>query len=311
MRGSFVLGGKVVQIADAHCDFLSYAVLGDAELFDHTDLARMQRGGVSLQVFAVWVPTGLKDCIEIAEKQADHLHRFITDSGGAVYLCKHKNDLTNSQGIGALLSIEGGESIGCSLNTILAMHGRGARMMSLTWNGENDFAHGCACDGGMKKKGYEAIDLLNALNVSLDLSHINQESFWQALHAYQHAPCASHSCAKALCDHPRNLSDAQIGALIERGGFIGINFYSAFLRGQSASIDDVLAHIEHVLELGGEDAIGFGSDFCGISETPKGLESASDFQVIPQRMMQRGYGEKLVRKICYGNFAAYILQFLI
>ena len=299
------------RIADAHCDFLSYNVLVDAGLYDHADIARMQRGGVALQVFAVWVPPDFPNSSELAAKQTTHLHQMAEESNGAVLLCTHKKHITDIENIGAILSIEGGESISCCLDMLDSMYGNGARMMSLTWNGENDFASGCACDGGIKPKGKEAIGMLNALCMSLDLSHINEKGFWQALEMYQHAPCASHSCAKALCDHPRNLSDAQIKALIKLKGYIGINFYAAFLRGQYAAIDDVLSHIEHVIELGGEDAIGFGSDFCGIPATPKGLASVADFQALPLAMQRRGYDEKLIQKICYGNFAAYILQFLI
>jgi membrane dipeptidase len=210
-----------------------------------------------------------------------------------------------------LLSIESGESIGCQISNIQKVYDLGARMLSLTWNDENAFASGCMATGGLKPDGIKAVDELNRLNMALDVSHINEQGFWEAVERYQHRPCASHSCAYDLCSVPRNLKRDQIDYIILRGGFIGINFYTEFLRGQrKAYIDDILNHIEYVLERGGEDTIGFGSDFCGIQYTPDGLNSAACFQRLPEAMERRGYPNSLIKKICYGNFARYVLEFL-
>lgn len=304
----------MVSIADAHCDFLSYNVIGskEAQLFDHADLSRFMQGGVSLEVFALWTPLGCDNSMQLAFSQIDFLESFIAKSSGTVCLCTKKQHLKGSQKLSAILAIEGGSSIGCSFDAIREVYKRGARIFSLTWNEENDFACGCGHKaGGIKPKGYKAISVLNSLNVALDLSHINEHGFYEAIEAYNGAPCATHSCAYSLCKSPRNLKDEQITAIINKNGFIGINFYTAFLGGDIVTVNSILEHIEHVLYLGGKDAVGFGSDFCGIPETPKGLNSAADFQVIPETMARRGYSDELIQKICYGNFVSYILQFLL
>jgi membrane dipeptidase len=186
----------------------------------------------------------------------------------------------------------------------------GARMLSLTWNDENAFASGCMAEGGLKPEGLNAISELNRIHIALDVSHINERGFWESTEHYRLKPCASHSCVYDLCSVPRNLKRDQIDLLISLGGFIGINFYTEFLRGRYALIDDILNHIEYILERGGEDVVGFGSDFCGIQYTPQGLNSVADFQKLPDAMVHRGYTNSLIKKICYGNFARYVLEFL-
>jgi len=130
------------------------------------------------------------------------------------------------------------------------------------------------------------------------------------LDIYNGAPCASHSCVYDLCHNPRNLRKEQIEAIINRRGYIGVNFFTEFLTGKEATVDDVVDHIEYILRCGGEDAAGLGSDFCGMHSAPNDLQTAADFQCIPEEMVRRGYSADLIDKICYGNFARYILQFL-
>ncbi len=302
----------MVDIADSHCDYLAYCMLGSEKgrLFDHADLMRMKKGGVAIQVFAVWVPAESKDAWQCGLEQINCLESFIQSSQGGIKLCKEKQDVKDGKGIKAILAIESGESIDCSVERIEQVYKRGARMLSLTWNGENEFASGCGSIGGLKEKGKDAVAELDRLSIALDLSHINEQGFWQAVDLYNGAPCASHSCVYDLVQSQRNLKNDQIDCIIEKNGYIGINFYTEFLKGRYAGIDDILDHIEFILNRGGNNNVGFGSDFCGIQYTPKGLDSASDFQKIPEAMMRRGYNNDLIRKICYGNFAQYILKFL-
>ena len=302
----------MVPIADAHSDFLGYAVLDEAQgrLSDHADIVRMCTGGIALQGFAVWVPPEAQDCFALALQQIDHLDTFIKASGGCVRLCTTPGDMESAAPIKAVLTIESGESIDCDLCNIQRVYDMGARMMSLTWNEENAFAHGCGSVGGLKPLGIEAVSEMNRLGVALDVSHISEQGFWDAVAAYNGAPCASHSCVYDLAPNPRNLKKDQIEYIIESGGYIGINFYTEFLRGRTAFVSDILDHIEYVIDCGGEDNVGFGSDFCGIQYTPEGLDSVADFQKVPAEMARRGYRQSMISKICCGNFTDYILKFL-
>ena len=299
------------RIADAHSDFLSFNTLTeeDSRLFDHADAERIKQGGVTLQVMAVWVPAEHLEREAAGLAQMQFLQSWI-QSLADIRLCTRAEHLTQNHGICAILAIESGESIDCRVENIQKAYDMGARMLSLTWNDENAFASGCMREGGLKPMGFAAVDELNRLNMALDVSHINEQGFWEAVERYRGTPCASHSCAHELCPVPRNLKRDQITHIISRNGYIGINFYTEFLRGRNAHIGDILDHIEYVLGCGGEESVGFGSDFCGIQYTPEGLDSVADFQKLPEAMLRRGYSDALVKKICYGNFARYVLEFL-
>lgn len=301
----------MIRIADAHSDFAGFSVLPDCygSQYDHADLARMEQGGVSLQIFAACVQSGYPDRLASGLKQIDFLHSFINGSGGRVALCTKPEHLGLPQ-IKAVLAIENGDTIGCRTDMIESVFNLGARMMSLTWNAENDFAGGALSEGGLKPKGVEAVKELTKLRMALDVSHINERGFWEAAELYTYPPCASHSCVYELHPNPRNLFRAQIEYIINRGGYIGVNFFAEFLKGIKATIDDIIRHVEYILSLGGQQAVGFGSDFCGAPRTPEGLNSVADFQSIPEAMARRNYSDTLISQICYGNLEKYILKFL-
>ncbi len=301
----------MIRIADAHSDFAGFKVTPAqyGSEYDHADLGRMEKGGVALQIFAACVQPGYPDKLASGLNQLHFMHSFIDGSKGRVILCTRKEHLCQPH-IKAVLAVESGETIDCRTDMIEHVFSLGARMMSLTWNAENDFAHGALSAGGLKPKGTEAIKELTKLRMALDLSHINEQGFWEAAEIYKYPPCASHSCVYELHPNPRNLLRSQIEYIIRCGGFIGINFFAEFLKGIKASISDIMRHMEYILSLGGQHAVGFGSDFCGAARTPEGLDSVADFQKIPEEMARRNYSDTLISQICYGNLEKYILKFL-
>ncbi len=301
----------MILIADAHSDFAGFNMLPECYgiEYDHADLERMEQGGIRLQIFAACVQPGCTDKLEKGLRQINFINEFVNRSEGRVKLCITPDHLS-FPGIKAILAIESGETIDCKTDMIQHVYNLGARMMSLTWNAENDFAQGALSKGGLKPKGIEAIKELIRLRMAFDVSHLNEQSFWEAAEVYAYPPCASHSCVYELRPNPRNLNRSQIQHIISRGGYIGVNFYSEFLKGDNASIADVLRHIEYILSLGGHEHIGFGSDFCGALHTPKGLGSVADFQKIPEAMARLNYSDTLIFQICYGNLEKYILEFL-
>lgn len=302
------------KIADSHCDFASSKLLEKAggHLHDHGTIEDIERGGVKLQVFAAWVPRDTEKRLDSGLRQINYLRDIIEHSEGKLILCDSAEALSAEKPLKSVLAVESGETIDCNTDVIKTVYNLGIRMMSLTWNDENDFAFGAYHnEGGLKTKGREAIKELNSLKIALDFSHMNVQGFWEAAEIYEYIPCASHSCAYRLTPNNRNLKDDQIEYLIKRGGYIGVNFFSEFLRGGSfASIDDIISHTEYMLSLGGEDCVGFGSDFFGMHYTPESLDSPSFFQNIPEAMAKRNYSDELISKICYGNFEKYILKFL-
>lgn len=300
------------KIADAHCDFLSHNTIEetDAWKYDQMSFSDLIRGGVALQTFALWVPADHEDKYAASRTQIDYLNEFIAQHKDVMALIKRSSDYFAEADIKALLSIEGGECIDSRTELIDEVYNYGVRIMSLTWNDENGFAHGSLSEGGIKERGYQAIKKLNQLKIALDVSHLNEQGFWEAVGVYAHPICATHSCVYELCKNPRNLKKDQIRHIINTDGFIGINFFPQFLTGREARIKDILRHIEYILELGGENNLGFGSDFCGIENTPRELRRVSDFQNLPCAMEYMGYKSSLIKKICYGNFKRFILKFL-
>ena len=138
---------------------------------------------------------------------------------------------------------------------------------------------------GLKPRGREFLAEMGRLRVLADVSHLNEAGFWDVCERSDLPPVASHSDCRWLCDVPRNLTREQARAIFERRGYIGINFCPEFLReGGRAAIDDVVRHMDAYMELGGEDCVGFGSDFDGISETPEGLATAADFPKVLEEL---------------------------
>lgn len=207
-----------------------------------------------------------------------------------------------------MLTIEGGEAFGSTISAVKKFAELGVRAASLVWNNDNLLAYP-ACKGSTESLTPLGLDMVKALHshhIALDISHLNERGSWELLES-DVAPMASHSCAMTLCSHPRNLTDAQIKALIRANGYIGINFYPIFLTGSNhADIDDIIDHIEFICDMGGESIVGLGSDFDGIDCYPKGLRHPGQILSLFQRMEARGFTSGLIQQIAGENFARYM-----
>ncbi|MFY9416452.1 MAG: membrane dipeptidase, partial [bacterium] len=160
---------------------------------------------------------------------------------------------------------------------------------------------------GLTSLGLETVAAMNRLGMVVDVSHLSPAGFWDVLEHSRHPVIASHSNARGLHDHPRNLDDEQIKALAARGGVIGINFAPQFL-GPGARLETVLDHIDYIARLAGCDCIGLGSDYDGIAATPGGLEDVSRLPNITRGLVARGYSDSDILKILGGNFARVFSQ---
>lgn len=206
------------------------------------------------------------------------------------------------------LTIEGGETFGEDLSAVSRYARLGVLAAAIVWNNENRLAHP-ASDGsrqGLTPFGRAVVDEMRRLHMAVDISHLNERGSDEVMDAP--VPCmASHSCARSLCDHPRNLTDEQLKKLFAAGGFVGVNFYVPFLtdRGR-ATTDTVIDHMVHMCALGGEGHVGLGSDFDGIDQYPEGLRHAGDVPALLERMLQRGFSDASVKRIAGENFAAYL-----
>jgi membrane dipeptidase len=238
------------------------------------------------------------------------------------------------------MGIEGGHAIEDSLRLLRDYYDLGIRYMTLTHTNTNGWADssgdtdkaGVEHHNGLTPFGKQVVREMNRLGMLVDISHVADKTFWDALQASNAPIFASHSSCRALCNVPRNMTDEMIAALAKKGGVIQINFNCGFLSGKSAAaaknvqestlpgaqgedatiaeykkkvppatLEDVVAHIDHAVKIGGIGAVGIGSDFDGVSCTPMGLEDVSKFPNLTRALLEKGYSEADIRKIYGGN----------
>lgn len=220
-------------------------------------------------------------------------------------------ELENSAKIGFLTLMEGAEPIS-EPNQLNEFYKKGVRVIGLTWNDQNQYASGTDSSSGLTSEGKQLVKRMNDLRITLDLSHLNEHGFWEALEICDTIPVATHSNARALTNHPRNLNDDQLRAIGERGGVIGLVLYNDFLRtgDRTATLEDAFYHTDYMVNLCGEDHIGIGSDLDGgkIDEFPEDIRTIADLPKIAELFLEKGYSEKRVRKIMGGNFLRVIRE---
>lgn len=286
-----------MMICDAHCDTLYNLVTAPGKDNDVT-LERLHKGGVAIQTMAMYV--GPAAPLEEMEQLFDRMYaafQVLKDQGW--YQAFDPSEAVAGQPK-AMLSIEGCEVFARGLSKIAEYREKGVRMAAVTWNHENALATPAAINDheGLKPFGLEAIREMQRLKIAVDVSHLNEAGFFDILHKTSVPPMASHSCCRALCDHKRNLTDVQLKELFQAGGFVGINFFPKFLSAElPATMDHVVQHIDHMMQMGGEGKVGFGSDFDGIGMKPVGLDNPEDFPALLEKLRQRGYGEKALKSI--------------
>lgn len=289
------------KVCDAHCDTLSHLVSGGTLENATVTPERLAAGGVSLQVFALFATYGRG--IEPYEKA----RRMLSAAGEfPVPMLTGALPAALPDAPMGVFSIEGGEILQGSLERFAEFDAAArVRMIALTWNFENEIGHPAknGPEGGLKPFGLSLVREMNRKGVLCDVSHLNEAGFWDVIEHSTLPPVASHSNARALCEHTRNLTEAQIRAVIEKKGYIGVNFYSAFLaNGRAATLEDVYRHVDAILQLGGEDVVGFGSDFDGIDAWPEGLANPADFPALLNFLAARGgYAPEVLEKIAGGN----------
>jgi membrane dipeptidase len=300
-----------MKIFDAHCDVL-YKMFKDPSIeFEHSTLLnvngeQLQKAHVKIQCFAIYVtPKVHPDLLfSAALNMVDLFYEKVIYSNPFMKLITRSEQIEQLNGdqIGAILTLEGCDAIGNDLLKLKTLLRLGVTSVGLTWNNANSVADGALEEraGGLTRFGKEVITLLNHTNTWCDVSHLSEKGFWDVMEWGNH-PFASHSNCYSLCPHPRNLKDEQIKALIDRGSVLGLTFVPLFLSGQNAaSIMDVLRHLEHVCELGGENHVGFGSDFDGSEHAVSGLTSIKDYSILINEL-QKYYSEIQVTKFLFGN----------
>lgn len=205
-----------------------------------------------------------------------------------------------------LFAIENGLALEHDLANVKHFAQRGVTYITLCHNGDNDLcdsARGCKTHDGVSDFGEKAIREMNRCGIMVDLSHAAEKSFWDALDISAKPIVCSHANCRALCDHPRNLTDDQLRALAQKGGVAHITLYHGFLRkeGGEATVLDAIAHLEHAIRVMGIDHVGIGTDFDGDGGV-RGFADSSEVIAFTRRLLQRRYSERDIEKIWGGNW---------
>jgi membrane dipeptidase len=293
----------------------------------HTDIGRLRDGMVGAQFWSVYIPHNAieEGAAKTQLEQIDIAHQIIQRYPDVFELALTSADASRifrSGRIASMLGMEGGHAIENSLGALRAYYDLGVRYMTLTHSANIDWADSCCAlreHGGLTEFGREVVREMNRLGMLVDLSHVSAESMHDALDVTEAPVIFSHSSARGITDHPRNVPDDVLQRMRENGGVVMITFVPSFIntdvmqwsqlppttRGETAApnatIDDVIRHIEHVRDVAGIDHVGIGADFDGIDSTPVGLEDVSTYPALFTELARRGWNDADLRKLAGAN----------
>ena len=314
-----------------------------------TDIPRLRAGGVGGQFWSVYVPVSLQGqaAIRAVLEQIDMVHRMVARYPDTFELARTADDIeriVKAGRIASLVGMEGGHAIDNSLGTLRMLHALGAAYMTLTHSDNVPWADASTDTprlGGLSKFGEEVVLEMNRLGMLVDLSHVSPDTMADALRVSRAPVIFSHSSARAICDHPRNVPDEILSRLKANGGVAMVTFVPSFIAPEGgrryplqlaqvrrlrkahpkdpvrveaamqawykahpdppATLAMVADHIDHMRQVAGIDHIGIGSDFDGIQSTPAGLEDVSKYPALTAELLRRGYSEGDVQKVLGQN----------
>lgn len=320
-------------VVDAHFDLLTHVDmkrgLGYKKVIETEFLPDFKEGGVDVIVCSLYIETmflpemGLKKALD----QISALYAEIDESPDKIMLCRTYDDILNAKEQGKLailLSLEGVDPLTNDLNLLRIFYELGVRLVGLTWSRRNFAADGCrfgkvdeGTRGGLTDFGVRLVRLAEELGMIIDVSHINDEGFWDVMRITQRPVIASHSNCRALANSMRNLTDQQIKALSEKKGVIGMNVCSTFVSDNDENCDakHLADHADHIAKLTGIEHVGLGFDFCDFLRIPD-MEPAvkparSNYDVIKghknmkqftEALINLGYSDEDIGMILGGNF---------
>ena len=316
------------MLIDMHCDTISELRRGETlvENYRCVNMKRMQKAGTWIQFFACFtdagesarkIETGLlsadvwEDTWKKALKLLDILHKEESnETSKRLRILRSCEDAELfHDGICALATVEEGGVLNGKLERLEQLYERDVRLITLTWNYENCIGYPnsrerAVMERGLKPFGINVIEQMNERKMLIDVSHLSDGGFWDCIHHSKVPVIASHSNARALCQHPRNLSDEMLRALAEKGGVAGLNFYPIFLQedGQVTTAD-IARHAKYMIETAGEDVVAIGTDFDGFETDIRGgyISHVGQMELVWEACKAAGITERQLDKICCKN----------
>ncbi len=294
---------------DLHCDTLTTALHKSSDLSDKSlaiSFPINKKIEKHCQCFAIFCPDVIsgEDAFNYYNLSKHFFDAQLKDYFTYFEQAKNSSDIdriVKDKKTAAILTVEGGRVLGGKLERLKYLWNDSVRMMTLTWNGENELGKGSSEQSfGLKPFGFDVVKEMNRLGMIVDVSHLSDKGLNDVLKTTSGAVAASHSNLRELCDHRRNLTNEYFKEIVHRGGIVGINFYKDFLNSDTlASTFDILKNIEKMLLLGGENSICIGSDYDGC-DVVEGMEKIND---IPElySLVESKFGVKTAKKIFWEN----------
>ena len=302
---------------DLHCDTL-LKCMGDKDHHlrqnaGHIDLEKMRRGGLWAQCFAVYVPTHGEDMglapMDYHRAAVALFRKELAENADRIVQARTAGELVQNMDAGklsAILTVEDAVALEGKIERLDEFWADGVRMASFTWNYENSLAYPNSFDPdemnkGLKEFGFECLERMNELGMVADVSHLSEGGFWDVAKHSKKPFAASHSDARALCDHSRSLTDEQLRAIGETGSVVGVNYCAEFLREGSdySTIRDIVRHMDYMRQKAGIDAVALGSDYDGIGCELE-LKDCSHLPRLVDALSER-FTDGEIEKICRGN----------
>lgn len=298
---------------DLHCDTIAACMLQQKGLYEndlHISIRKAEKIDWYVQCFAAFVPDSVRGeaafayFMDISRKFQEEMERNQAMVSVLVKPGDLSGDKLNTAPVNAIFTVENGAALGGDLRNLQKMEDLGVKMMTLTWNGENELGAGVLSEAkhGITDFGIAALKEMERRNIVADVSHASERLFYDVC-GYADKPfVASHSNSRRICSHKRNLSDEQFCMIRERRGLVGLNFYKSFLcdREDKACMTDVLRHAEHFLGLGGESTLAMGSDFDG-AEMPPDIHRVQSVPELYELFLRHNYSESLLHQLFFSN----------
>jgi len=295
---------------DLHCDSITNCALEGRELYKNSLFVSLERTECFkpwVQVFAVWIPDGIRG--EAAAARFDSVYSVfkseLKKNQERISFCRSGAEMKTAFEKGrnaAFLSIEGGAALCGDIGRLYDAFDKGVRMITLTWNGSCELGDGCMVKdaGGLTAFGREAVRVMAKLGMIIDVSHLSEQGFYDVAQETDRPFVASHSNARAVCPNPRNLDDGQIKEIIRRGGLIGLNLYPPFINNSGQTqLCDIVPHAGHLLSIGGEKALSLGADFDG-ADMPDGVSGIEDMAKL-YNILTQSYNKTTAERIFFDN----------
>lgn len=299
------------DLFDGHCDTILRCLEhggGFRRSGGHLDLERTRKYPRYAQFFAIFGDGTTRPGVPLwtlTKQEYELFQREMRANADLICHCRSGAEAESAFAAGraaAFLSIEGADLVECDLQRLEEAYSMGVRAVNLTWNHPNALSGSNAAETarGLSAQGRDFVRRMESLGMLVDVSHLSDPGFWDVADLATRPFWASHSNARAVFFHPRNLTDEQFTAIIEHHGVAGLNMYSEFL-GEAPDMDTVVAHLEHFLELGGEKNVSIGGDWDGIARMPAGIRGIEDMDRLYDRLLQRNYKQALLRDLFFNN----------